>query len=142
MPVKFVNNIRVTKDAVRGEMAEAINRAAREHQSVSRLLAPVDTGFLRRNITLLERATPRKPRAVVRSAASYSASVNYGHRTSNGGFVPAQPFWEEGIERGKEALMQEAVRQARSRGTRRRAGVQHADTPEQLADFFLNEGVE
>lgn len=124
MPVKVVNRVHIVRAQVKGDMAEALNRAAKEHASVSRLVAPLKEGRLRKSIRVTKRATARSPHAIVKAGGievegemvDYAAHVNYGHATRNGGHVAGTFFWEEGMQHGEEAMTREAVEIARSEG--------------------------
>jgi HK97 gp10 family phage protein len=145
MPINFTNRIPVAKNMIRGEMAAALNRAAVEMRTNARLDAPVRTRRLRRSIRISQRATERRPTAIVQAGGVVidGVTVDYAAYVELGTVrMAAQPYFFQAIEHGKRALMEEADQQARARGPRGRAGVQHADTPAQLEDFFLNEGVE
>lgn len=122
MPVRVVNGVHIVKEQVKGEMAEALNRAAKEHASVSTLVAPLKEGRLRKSIRVSKRATEKSPHAIVKAGGKvidgelvdYAAPVNYGHATTNGGQVAGTFFWEEGMQHGQEAMTREAVEIARS----------------------------
>ena len=122
MPVKVINRVQIVKEQVRGQMVEGVNRAAKEHASVSRLGAPLKKGRLRKSIRVTRRATEKSPHAIVKAGGivvdgvlvDYAEPVNYGHATADGGHVAGTFFWEEGMEAGREAMQSEAVEIARS----------------------------
>jgi HK97 gp10 family phage protein len=78
---------------MRGNIAGALNEGAESCVSLAQQLAPVDTGFLRENITQTETATPEHLRAAMESGADYSAFNEYG--TVN---MPATPFFTPAFE--------------------------------------------
>lgn len=57
---------------------------------------PTDDVYL-----LPEVSPPDDMTAIVGAAANYSAFVNYGHHTRGGGFVPANPFFDQGVEQAR-----------------------------------------
>lgn len=94
-------------DDTRVALQLAIIDNANDLQETMQGLAPVDTGFLRDNIVVVQQG----PLVVaVESQAEYSAHVNYGTR-----FMAAQPFVEPAIKEVKprnEARIVDAINDA------------------------------
>ena len=86
-------------ERMRKNIAEELNSGAASVVSLAKQLAPVDTGFMRDNIEQTEEANPGSLRAVMESAADYSAFVEYG--TIN---MPEQPFFTPAFESGRKQV--------------------------------------
>lgn len=84
---------------VRGNIADELNSGAESCISLAKQLAPVDTGFMRDNITQTENATPEHLRVTMESQADYSAFVEYG--TVN---MEAQPFMTPAFESARKQV--------------------------------------
>lgn len=65
-------------------------------------IVPVDTGALRDSAHFED--------GVFGYSVEYAAHVNYGHRTSNGGFVPGRHFLEEIVEGEDEEYKQKVLK--------------------------------
>ena len=69
------------------------------------------------NSYLLPEVTPPDDMsAAAACGANYSEWVNYGHHTVNGGWVPAQPFWDPAVENGRGTLDSEMAKLGASLG--------------------------
>ena len=98
---KITNNYTKARDAIREASLGLLARAAASHVSVSKQLAPVETGFLRDNI----HSNPPTPKSVeVVSDADYSAPVEFGTENT----LP-QPFFIPGYELAQRQLREEAA---------------------------------
>lgn len=60
-------------------------------------VTPVDTGTLRRSITH-KIINPNTSEVGPGPEAPYAEDVNYGHKTSNGGYVKGQHYMEKGLQ--------------------------------------------
>lgn len=108
MGVKVVNNIPAHIRAHKRRMASDQNgkRDAQIHFAIAR--CPVDEGRLVDTIRADGDATPQKPVAVAKvgglvvdgKLVDYAEAVNNGHATA-AGHVPANPFWTEAEEVGR-----------------------------------------
>lgn len=133
MPVKHVSNIEELQRRHRETMAEDQNAAAKQHLSWADFRVPVDKGNLQKTLRQSQDATADKPVAVVQAGGvevngvmvDYAAAVNNGsHHVSPTGTeytIPADPFWTESEEVGKETVKRRAaVRRAEARRSGRR----------------------
>ena len=93
MSVRLVDNTEKIKQALREQVAVGINNACQFWVDEAKDLSPVDTGFLKEHIGQTKAANASDLSGEIRSPAPYSAPINYGHRTTGGSTVPAQPFW-------------------------------------------------
>lgn len=84
---------------VRENIATTLNDGADSCVSLAQQLAPVDTGFMRENITQTEQATPERLRVSMESQADYSVFVEYG--TVN---AEAQPFMTPAFESARRQV--------------------------------------
>lgn len=84
---------------MRQNIAEELNSGANSAVSLAKQLAPVDTGFMRTNITQTVNASPEKLRAEIESGADYSVFVEYG--TVN---MAAQPFFTPAFENARHQV--------------------------------------
>lgn len=66
---------------------------------------PVDTGELRLSLS--------QSGDVVGYAKSYAPHVEYGHRTTSGGFVPGQFFFRENVDKQRPVYMEDLKRELR-----------------------------
>lgn len=133
MPVKATNNFALIKATVDEGKAAGVNAAAREHLSLSRILAPLNTGRLRKSHRFTRRATAKRPTAVIKAGGNvvdgeevdYAAYVNNGHATRSGGHVAGEHFWDEGMEAGRKAAVEGVKEVKRNLDKKRsRPGVQ------------------
>jgi phage gpG-like protein len=110
-------------------LQQGIKTTAKDMVGFASGTAPRDTGFMGDNVYysahdessygqgpapskkgsyLLPEVLPSSDmEVIVGAAANYSIYVNYGHHTSSGSYVPAQPFWEPTTEHGKQILNDE-----------------------------------
>lgn len=151
MPVNVQNRILETVRAVKGDAVAVLNAAAKADAAATRNLTPIgETGLLRRSIKV-KRATQGNMQASRQiggdlengKPGTYVLPVNYGYPTSKG-HVAGHFMHEGGIEEGINTLkngVKEIARNVNS-GRRGRAMTIQADTDEQVAEFFFNEGVE
>ena len=86
-------------ERMRSNISDVLNEGADSAVSLGKQLAPVDTGFMRDNISQIEEATPNKLRSVIESAADYSVFVEYG--TVN---MEAQPFFTPAFESARRQV--------------------------------------
>ena len=77
-----------------------LNFAAESMQSLAKQLAPVDTGYMRDHIQIVDVATEDSLKSSVLSEADYSLYVEYG--TIN---MEAQPFFTPAFESAKRQLL-------------------------------------
>lgn len=130
MPVKLTSNMALIRATVAEGCAAGVNAAAKEHLTTSRLLAPRDTGRLKKSHRFTRRATAKSPTAAIKAGGNvvdgeevdYAAHVNNGHATRNGGHVPGVHFWDEGMEAGAKAAREgvaEVKRALEGNGKRR-----------------------
>jgi hypothetical protein len=111
---------------LREQQAEDLNRAAKAHLDWSDFRVPVDKGNLQKSNRQTETATPDSLRAVVVSGGvtaqdgtevDYAAAVNNGsHHIKADGTeysIPANPYWTEGEEQGRERMKAHQVARAR-----------------------------
>ncbi|HEX8772596.1 MAG TPA: hypothetical protein VF735_03255 [Pyrinomonadaceae bacterium] len=97
--VELKSNVGNVRSAVHTMAARLINTIAHALKDDAVEGAPEDTGYLKEHIEVTEEATPDKPEATLESGATYSEPVNFGHHTSSGSFVPANPFFTSAVER-------------------------------------------
>lgn len=128
MPVKLTNNLALIRAIVEEGKAAGVNAAAKEHLTVSRNLAPVKEGRLRKSHRFVKRATEKSPTAVIKAGGNvvdgeevdYAAHVNNGHATRGGGHVAGVHFWDEGMEYGVRAAREGVAEVKRELETGRR----------------------
>ncbi len=59
---------------------------------------------------LLDEVTPENDlQGVIGAAANYSIFVNNGHHTVSGSYVPAQPFFDEGVAQLEDIFNEQAA---------------------------------
>jgi hypothetical protein len=128
MPTTVVgfNNWFKIADELKPGTLRAVSRTAVAIQSIAIANAPKRSGWMASTIysvtpdggstygeadtppgdsyLLPEEKPPDDHSALVGVAANYGEWVNYGHHTVNGGWVPAQPFWDPAVEKGQEML--------------------------------------
>jgi HK97 gp10 family phage protein len=92
-------NFAALSSNMRRGIADELNSGAKSAVSLAKQLSPVDTGFMRENISQTEEASPVKLRAVIESAADYSVFVEYG--TVN---QEAQPFFTPAFESARRQV--------------------------------------
>lgn len=85
------------------DIKEAIKLNASELQREAQRQAPVDTGFLKRSISLEIRDNGRT--AIVGATAEYAPYVNYGTR-----FMAAQPFLTSAFNRQEPLFIRDLQR--------------------------------
>ncbi len=99
-------------------MIEALNGAAKAHANFSSFLAPKDKGNLSASCRVDKEATESDPTAVVKAGGivingvnvDYAEFVEFGHHTTNGGFVAAQPYFIPGMEVARDRFEEDAVK--------------------------------
>ena len=91
-------------DALMGTVKEGVQKKLEEAGTVALQtaedLCPVDTGFLRSRLDLVE----EPERVTVTNDASYAVFVELGHHSRAGNWVPAQPFMVPGLQAGADHL--------------------------------------
>jgi HK97 gp10 family phage protein len=97
--VKTGFNFAKLSEKTRQNIAKELNSGAQSAVSLGQQLAPVDTGFMRDNITQIEEADAGSLKSVVESAADYSVFVEYG--TVN---MEAQPFFTPAFESARRQV--------------------------------------
>jgi HK97 gp10 family phage protein len=90
---------------LRQDIAEVLNEGADSCVSLAQQLAPVDTGYMRDNISQTDEATSADLKATIESGADYSAFVEYG--TIN---MDAQPFFTPAFESAKKQVNNSLLR--------------------------------
>jgi HK97 gp10 family phage protein len=90
---------------MRENIAQVINEGAESCVSLAQQLAPVDTGFLKANITQEGEASADSLRVRVESGADYSVFVEYG--TVN---MEAQPFMTPAFESARRQVNNSLLR--------------------------------
>jgi len=96
---------------MRKNIADALNSAASSCVSLGQQLSPVDTGFMRDNISQTREAAADNLKARVESAADYSAFVEYGTVSQD-----AQPFFTPAFESARHQVNNELRRVLNSLG--------------------------
>lgn len=90
---------------MRENISGVLNEGAESAVSLAKQLSPVDTGFMRDNISQTEQASPANLKAVMESEADYSAFVEYG--TVN---MEAQPFFTPAFESARRQVNNSLLR--------------------------------
>lgn len=93
------NDLPRIPDLLRGRVADALNTAALVNESISKQLAPVDTGFLRNSIQVTKEANEDSLKSETSVAAEYGIYLELG--TVN---QPSQPFMTPGFEQAVQGL--------------------------------------
>jgi HK97 gp10 family phage protein len=93
------NDLPKIPDLLRRNVADALNTAALVNESISKQLAPVDTGFLRNSIQQTKEASGDNLQAETSVAAEYAVFVELGTTDS-----PSQPFMTPGFESAVQGL--------------------------------------
>ena len=117
--VQVINNWSRLASALKPSCQQGLKTVAKNMQGYIQDNAPRLTGFMADNVYvsawdesdygqggeptgsayLLDEAKPDNDTTVnVGAAASYSCWVNWGHHVRGGGFVPANPFFDQGVE--------------------------------------------
>lgn len=86
-------------ERMKRNISEVLNEGATICVSLAKQLSPVDTGFMKANITQTDEASPEKLRAAIESGADYSVFVEYG--TVN---MDAQPFFTPAFESARRQV--------------------------------------
>lgn len=92
-------------ERMRRNISEVLNEGAASAVSIGKQLAPVDTGFMRDNITQTDEATPNSLRSAIESGADYSVFVEYGTINQD-----AQPFFTPAFESARRQVNNELKR--------------------------------
>jgi len=92
-------NFAALRRDLRENVADVLNEGAESCVSLAKQLAPVDTGFMRDNISQTEEATADNLRVAMESEADYSVFVEYG--TVN---MEAQPFFTPAFESARRQV--------------------------------------
>jgi hypothetical protein len=91
-------------DSLMGMVKEGVQQKLEEAGTVALQtaedLCPVDTGFLRSRLDLVE----EPGRVTVTNDCDYCIPVELGHHTRSGSFVPPQPFMVPGMLAGADHL--------------------------------------
>lgn len=86
-------------ERMRRNIADVLNEGADSCVSLGKQLSPVDTGFMRDNITKTDTASADHLRSAIESAADYSVFVEYGTVNSE-----AQPFFTPAFESARKQV--------------------------------------
>lgn len=92
-------NFQALSTGMRRDIAEELNSGANSCVELAKQLAPVDTGFMRENISQTDQANAENLRAAIESGADYSVFVEYG--TVN---MEAQPFFTPAFESARRQV--------------------------------------
>lgn len=92
-------NFMALRQDLREGIADALNNGATSCVSLAQQLAPVDTGYMKENISQTEEASADNLRAAMESGADYSVFVEYG--TVN---MEAQPFFTPAFESARRQV--------------------------------------
>lgn len=110
----FGFDMRGLSQKVREGIVEELNSGAESMVSLAKQLAPVDTGFLRDNISQTEKATINNMRVMVESQAPYSEFVEYGTINSE-----AQPFMTPAYESARRQVTNGMIRVMREAASKK-----------------------
>ena len=88
--------IQANGQVVTGFMYDSVYAATTSESTYGQATPPTDDVYL-----LPEQVPENDQQGVVGVAANYAIFVNDGHHTRSGSYVPAAPFFEPGMERGK-----------------------------------------
>lgn len=86
-------------ERMRRNIADVLNEGAVSCVSLAKQLAPVDTGYMKANITQTDEATPNSLRSAIESGADYSVFVEYGTVNQD-----AQPFFTPAFESARRQV--------------------------------------
>lgn len=92
-------NFAALSERMKRNIAEVLNEGAESAVSLAQQLAPVDTGFMKANISQTAEASPNSLKAAIESGADYSVFVEYG--TVN---MEAQPFFTPAFESARRQV--------------------------------------
>lgn len=92
----FINHIDGAKTRLTQAVKQAVTQNGFEMEGKAKLLAPVDTGNLRRNINIAVEGSSNQINAIVQSNAEYSLYVEHGTSKQQ-----AQPFFNPAFQAQK-----------------------------------------
>ena len=89
---------RIEKE-IPGKKQKLLKEQATKVRDQAKLLTPVDKGVLRGDWHFTYKKVTDEDEAVVYNNVNYSAHVEFGHRTTSGGFVPGVYMLKKSINR-------------------------------------------
>lgn len=92
-------NFPALSERMRRNISEVLNEGAASAVSLGKQLAPVDTGFMRDNVTQTDEASSTSLRSAIESGADYSVFVEYGTVNQD-----AQPFFTPTFESARRQV--------------------------------------